>query len=196
MVLSRKKRCGCQRSIIRAIGMVFARTALIFPCCKAKVGLCVMKVPSTTGTNTNVPKNPLRLISTFAASRTLASTVRRQARVSTADEQLRSVKIGIINVFSFSWTNVLALRHNFAVQSLYKMLNQYESRSPSLYDRYLLLGSYRWTRIGMVEKLSWSGRLWIMVGRFYHPVLWYVGTQIQHLRKAWIKYDSRLEESR
>jgi hypothetical protein len=39
------------------------RTTLSFPCCKSSVGLAVMKVPSTTGLNTKVPKKPLLLIS-------------------------------------------------------------------------------------------------------------------------------------
>lgn len=43
-----------------------------------------MKVPSTTGTKTNVPRNPALLIATLAAWRVRMSAERRQAKVSAA----------------------------------------------------------------------------------------------------------------
>ena len=65
------------------------RTVLIFPAFKSSVGRSVMKLPSTTGTKTKVPKKPLALISKFAPWREFTSTARKQSSVSWADEQLK-----------------------------------------------------------------------------------------------------------
>lgn len=64
-------------------------TPLTFPSFSNWVGRSVIREPSTTGTNTNVPKNPLLLISTLAAWIVLTSTLRKQSKVSAAEEQLK-----------------------------------------------------------------------------------------------------------
>ena len=46
-----------------------------------------MKLPSTTGTKTKVPKKPLVLMSEFALWRELTSAARRHSSVSFADKQ-------------------------------------------------------------------------------------------------------------
>jgi hypothetical protein len=61
---------------------------LTFFCFKASMGRCVINVPSTTGTKTYVPKNPLLATLLFTIWRALASAPRRQARESRANEQL------------------------------------------------------------------------------------------------------------
>ena len=49
------------------ININYVRTPLTLPDLRICVGRSLIKVPSTTGTKTNVPKNPLRLILVFAA---------------------------------------------------------------------------------------------------------------------------------
>jgi len=75
------------------------QTPFTFPAFKSSVGRLVMKLPSTTGTKTKVPKKPLSLMSKFATWRELTSTVRKHSSVSWVDEQLKLGLDGIKNKF-------------------------------------------------------------------------------------------------
>jgi hypothetical protein len=74
----------------------------------------VIKEPSTTGTNKNVPKNPSFLIWVLAVSKILASVARKQAIALAAPVQLR----GVGQMDDISAEILLCLSHNLTEQQL------------------------------------------------------------------------------